>query len=175
MDVESLEQRLEELEQKLEDENDEPKKMSIIATKGSMDMAYPPLILATTAASFGWDVQIFYTFWGLDVLHEEKSQDLKMSAVGNPNMPLPNSIASLPFGDKAVTKIMEKKIDENGTASIDELIEMALELDVDLLACQMTMELMDYEEEDLIEGAEAGVGAASALNFMGEADVQLMI
>ncbi|WEL19598.1 DsrE/DsrF/DrsH-like family protein [Candidatus Nanohalococcus occultus] len=173
--IEKLEQRIEELEAKQSEDDEERKKLSIIATKGTLDMAYPPLILATTAASFGWDVQVFYTFWGLDVLHEEKSDNLEMSAVGNPSMPMPNSIAALPFGDKAVTKMMEHRMSENGTPSVRELIDTALDMDVELLACQMTMELMDYTDDELIDGVKSGVGAATALNFMGEADVQLML
>ncbi len=97
--------------------------MTIVATKGTLDMAYPPLILASTAAAFGWDVVVFHTFWGLDILHEEKSKNLKLSAVGNPSMPMPNAVAALPFMDNVATSMMEKKIKDNGTATIDELIE----------------------------------------------------
>ena len=98
-----LHARIQELEEKvagLETEvGDDQKKMTIVATKGSLDMAYPPLILASTAAAFGWEVIVFHTFWGLDILHEEKSADLKLSAVGNPNMPMPNALAALPGMD----------------------------------------------------------------------------
>ncbi|SER34986.1 DsrE/DsrF/DrsH-like family protein, partial [Natrinema salaciae] len=154
---------------------DDGKKMTIVATKGSFDMAYPPLILASTAAAFGWDVVVFHTFWGLDILHEEKSADLKLSAVGNPNMPLPNSIAALPGMDRMATKMMQKKIDENGTATIQELIDLSLEQGVDLQACQMTIELMDYDEDDFYDGVTTGVGAATALQHMAESDVQLLV
>ncbi len=75
---------------------DDTKKMSIIATKGTLDMAYPPLILASTAAAFGYEVTVFHTFWGLDILHEERSQNLKLSSVGNPNMPVPNAVGASP-------------------------------------------------------------------------------
>lgn len=173
--TQELEQRIEELEQKLDEIHNEPKKMSIIATKGSLDMAYPPLILATTAAAFGWDVKVFHTFWGLDILHKEKSQKLRLSAVGNPSMKLPNMVAALPGMDAMATRMMERKIEQNGTATIEELIEMALESGVDLQACQMTMELMGFDDEDLYEGVTTGVGAATALEFMGDADIQLMI
>ncbi|SER89281.1 DsrE/DsrF/DrsH-like family protein, partial [Natrinema salaciae] len=155
MSEEALRAQVEELEEKvasLETElGDDGKKMTIVATKGSFDMAYPPLILASTAAAFGWDVVVFHTFWGLDILHEEKSADLKLSAVGNPNMPLPNSIAALPGMDRMATKMMQKKIDENGTATIQELIDLSLEQGVDLQACQMTIELMDYDEDDFYD------------------------
>ncbi|ELZ10748.1 hypothetical protein C479_08053 [Halovivax asiaticus JCM 14624] len=157
------------------DTGDDGKKMTIVATQGTFDMAYPPLILASTAAAFGWDVVVFHTFWGLDILHEENSQDLKLSAVGNPNMPLPNAIAALPGMDAMATKMMEKKIDENGTATIEELIDLSLESGVDLQACQMTIELMDYDEDDFYDGVTTGVGAATAIQHMAESDVQLLV
>ncbi|OAQ54281.1 hypothetical protein HTG_01715 [Natrinema mahii] len=179
MTEEELRTQVAELEEKvaaLETEvGDDQKKMTIIATKGSFDMAYPPLILASTAAAFGWDVVVFHTFWGLDILHEEKSADLQLSAVGNPNMPMPNSIAALPGMDRMATWMMEKKIDENGTATIEELIDLSLEQGVELQACQMTIELMDYDEDDFRDDVTVGVGAATALQHMAESDIQLLV
>ncbi|MGM0605310.1 MAG: DsrE/DsrF/DrsH-like family protein [Halobacteriota archaeon] len=175
----SLLARIEELENEVSGLqtaiDDDQKKMTIVATKGTFDMAYPPLILASTAAAFGWDVVVFHTFWGLDILHEEKSKNLKLSAVGNPSMPMPNALAALPGMDSMATRMMEKKIEENGTATIEELIDLSLESGVDLQACQMTIELMDYDEEDFYDGVTTGVGAATALNHMADSDVQLMI
>lgn len=138
-------------------------------------MAYPPLILASTAAAFGWEVVVFHTFWGLDILHEENSKDLKLSAVGNPNMPMPNVVAAIPGMDAVATRMMRKKIDENGTATIEELIDLSLEQGVDLQACQMTIELMDYDEDDFYDGVTTGVGAATALQHMAESDIQLLV
>jgi len=179
VDLAALRTRVDELEDQLAevdvDAGDDQRTMTIIATKGSLDMAYPPLILASTAAAFGWDVVVFHTFWGLDVLHEEKSENLKLSAVGNPSMPMPNALAALPGMDALATRMMRKKIDDNGTASIQELIDVSLESGVDLQACQMTMELMDYDDDDMIDGVTTQVGAATALEHMADADVQLMI
>ena len=176
-DLAELTARVEELESSLADQrsDDSGKKMTIIATQGSFDMAYPPLILASTAAAFDWEVIVFHTFWGLDILHEEKSSDLKLSAVGNPNMPMPNAIAALPGMDAMATRMMRNKIDENGTATIEELIELSLDQGVDLQACQMTIELMDYDEDDFYDGVTTGVGAATALQHMAESDVQLLV
>ncbi|SDD28375.1 DsrE/DsrF/DrsH-like family protein [Natrinema hispanicum] len=179
MSEEALQERIEELEEQvasLETEvGDGQKKMTIVATQGTFDMAYPPLILASTAAAFGWDVVVFHTFWGLDILHEEKSSDLKLSAVGNPNMPMPNALAALPGMDRMATRMMEKRIDENGTATIEELIELSLDQGVDLQACQMTIELMEYDEDDFYDGVTTGVGAATALQHMAESDIQLLV
>jgi peroxiredoxin family protein len=180
VDVSALQAQVEELQAQLDDvqeavDEDGQKSMTIIATKGTLDMAYPPLILASTAAAFGWDVVVFYTFWGLDVLHEKKAKNLKLSAVGNPSLPMPNALAALPGMDSMATRMMEKKIADNGTASVEELIDLSIESGVDLQACQMTMELMEYEDEDMFDGVTTGVGAATALQHMAQADIQLMI
>jgi len=173
-EVRTLDDRLSAVEDRT-GSGDGSRTVSIIATKGSLDMAYPPLILASTAAAFDWDVTVFATFWGLDVLHEEKSKNLKLSAVGNPTMSMPNLVATLPGMDAMATRMMERKIDENGTASVEELVELSLDTGVDLQACQMTMELLDYDEDDLYDGVTTGVGAATALQGMADADVQLLI
>ncbi|WP_436924991.1 DsrE/DsrF/DrsH-like family protein [Halosimplex amylolyticum] len=169
--------RVEELETALSDatEDDDTQKMSIIATKGTLDMAYPPLILASTAAAFGYEVTVFSTFWGLDILHEERSKNLKLSSVGNPNMPVPNVVGALPGMDRVTTSMMEKKIDDNDTATIEELIETSLDMGVEFQACQMTIELMDYDEDDFYDGVTTGVGAATAIQDMADADIQLLV
>ena len=176
-EMEALRERVDELEASLADldDGDDTKQMTIVSTKGTLDMAYPPLILASTAAAFGWDVVVFHTFWGLDILHEEKSEDLKLSAVGNPSMPMPNAVAALPGMDAMATRMMRNKIDENGTATIKELIDLSLEQGVDLQACQMTTDLMDYDEDDFYDGVTTGVGAATALQHMADSDVQLLV
>lgn len=163
--------RVNELEDALAEatSEDDAKKMSIISTKGTLDMAYPPLILASTAAAFGYEVTVFHTFWGLEILHEERSKNLKLSSVGNPNMPVPNAVAALPGMDRVTTKMMEKKIDDNDTATIEELIETSLDMGVEFQACQMTIDLMDYDEDDFYDGVTTGVGAATALQDMAEA------
>lgn len=170
--ITSLENQFEELEAAT---NEGTPKMAIIATKGTLDMAYPPLILSSTAAAFGYEVTIFHTFWGLDILHEKKSNSLKLSSVGNPNIPVPNAIGALPGMDRVTTKMMEKQIERNDTASIEELIETALDMGVDLQACQMTMDLLDYDESDFYEGITTGVGAATAIQDMADSDIQLLI
>ena len=178
-DVAALRERVEELEEELSavetDADDGPKSMVIIATKGTLDMAYPPLILASTAAAFGWDVTVFHTFWGLEILHEENSKELGLSAVGNPNMGVPNAVAALPGMDRVTTTMMRRRIEDNDVASIEELMDTCRTMDVELQACQMTMDLLDYEEEDFYDGVTAGVGAATALEQMADADVQLLV
>ena len=179
VDITALQSRIEDLESELADvqaETDEgSKQMIIIATKGTLDMAYPPLILASTAAAFGWDVTVFHTFWGLEILHEDHSTELQLSAVGNPNMPVPNAIAALPGMDRVTTRMMEKRIANNDVATIAELVQLSLDSGVSLQACQMTIDLLDYDEEDFYDGVETGVGAASVFQRMAEADIQLLV
>ena len=178
--VADLQARIEELETEVSDlradvDDDGPQKMVIIATKGTLDMAYPPLILASTAAAFGYDVTVFHTFWGLEILHEENSKDLKLSSVGNPNMPVPNLVGALPGMDRMTTRMMQNKIADNDVASIEELIETSIASGVDLQACQMTIDLLGYDENDFYDGVTTGVGAASAFQDMVDADIQLLV
>ena len=179
VEIEELQSRIDELETELDDVrtelDDESDKMVIVATKGTLDMAYPPLILASTAAAFGYDVTVFHTFWGLEILHEENSTDLKLSSVGNPNMPVPNAIAALPGMDRMTTRMMRGKIEDNDVASVRELVELSLDSGVDLQACQMTIDLLGYDEGEFYDGVTAGVGAASAFQEMQEADIQLLV
>jgi peroxiredoxin family protein len=174
--VEALQERIEDLESGAAAEaTDDGKRMVIIATKGTLDMAYPPLILASTAAAFGWDVTVFHTFWGLEILHEERSKELQLSSVGNPNTPMPNALAALPGMDRLTTTMMNRQIDAVGTPTIDELVDTCLEMGADLQACQMTMDLMDYDADEFYGEVTTGVGAASALSEMAEADIQLLV
>ena len=75
-----------------------PRRLALVASKGSLDGAYPPLILAATAASLGWEAGIFFTFYGLDILHRKKHRKLKVASLGNPAMPvpLPSLVGALP-------------------------------------------------------------------------------
>lgn len=168
-EIEELEQRIEKMEE------DEEKSMSIIVTKGDMDEAYPALILGSTAASFGWDVNVFFTFYGLDIVHEEKHKSLKMSPLGNPNLGIPNILGIIPGMERFTTWFMKRKMDNHGVASVEELMELSIDSGVNMQACQMTMDLFGYNEDDLVDGVKSGVGAATALNQMSETDMQLLI
>ena len=143
------------------------KAMTIIVTKGSLDWAYPPFILATTAAAMGVNTTMFFTFYGLPLLL--KKLDLKISPMGNPamkmpmagmHMGMPNWASAIPGVDSAATSMMKDMIKKKGVASIEELRDMALEADVRMIACQMTMDLFEYKKDDMIDGLELG-GAAT--------------
>ena len=153
------------------------KKMAIIATKGTLDMAYPPLILASTAAALGWEVQVFFTFYGLQLLR--KSLDgIKISPLANPAMPMPVPmpvvVQMLPGMESMATMMMKAKMKKKGVASLEELRSLCLEADVKFIACQMTVDLFEFERSEFIDGIEYG-GAATFMKFAGETDVCLFI
>ena len=153
------------------------KKMAIIASKGTLDMAYPPFILATTAAALGWEVQIFFTFYGLQLLRKSLKK-IKISPLANPAMPMPVPmpvlLASMPGMQSMATTMMKQKIKKHGVASLEDLRTMCLEADIKMIACQMTIDLFEFKQSEFIDGIELG-GAATFLEFAGEADVTLFI
>lgn len=152
------------------------KRLALVASKGTLDQAYPPLILATTAASLGWEVGIYFTFYGLDILHEDRFRKLKMASLANPAGPiqLPNLVGALPGATKAATKVMQKWMNDSHMPSVPEFIEMSQDLGVTFFACATTMGVMGVTEEDLIDGCDVA-GAAAFLDFAAEADVQMFI
>jgi peroxiredoxin family protein len=153
----------------------------MIVTKGSLDWAYPPFILATTAAAMGLQVTMFFTFYGLTLL--KKKLDLGVSPLGNPamampmfgmHMGMPNIMSAIPGVDAAATIMMKSLIKKKGVASIEELREMAIEADVEMIACQMTMDLFEYSMDDMIEGPVLG-GAATYIESATKSDINLFI
>ena len=153
------------------------KKMAIIATKGALDMAYPPLILASTAAALGWDVQIFFTFYGLQLLRKNLD-GIRISPLANPAMPMPVPmpviVSVLPGMEAMATMMMKDKMKKKGVASLEELRSLCLEADVKFIACQMTVDLFEFQTSEFIDGIEYG-GAATFMKFAGETDVCLFI
>lgn len=157
------------------------KSMSIICTKGTLDWAYPPFILATTAAAMGVNVSMFFTFYGLALV--KKDLDLQISPLGKPDMAMPmggihmkmpNMIAMLPGVNAAATTMMKNLIAKKGVASIPQLREAAIESDIEMIACQMTLDLFEYKKEDLIPGIKLG-GAATYMENALKADINLYI
>lgn len=152
------------------------KKLAIIATKGTLDWAYPPFILASTAAALGYEVQIFWTFYGLQCL--KKDLNLQVTSLGNPGMPMPMPmpvlLQALPGMQAMMTTMMKAKMKKKGVASVADLRELCVEADVKMIACQMTVDLFDMNPGDFIEGVEFG-GAATFFEFAGEADITLYI
>ncbi|GAC1454359.1 MAG: hypothetical protein PVSMB4_14980 [Ktedonobacterales bacterium] len=152
------------------------RKVAIIASKGTLDMAYPPLILATTAAAMDAEVQIFFTFYGLNILKKDGPKHLQVAPIGNPAMPvpMPNILGMLPGMTPMATTMMKGMFAKHHVVTIQELLSQAIELGVKLIACQMTMEVMGIKRADLIDEIEVG-GAAMLLGFATGAHTTLFI
>jgi len=152
------------------------KKLAIIATKGTLDWAYPPFILASTASALGYDTEIFFTFYGLQLL--KKDLTLQVSPLGNPGMPMPMPvpviIQALPGMQSMMTMMMKQKMKSKGVASVEELRELCVEAEVRLVACQMTVDLFEFDTKEFIDGIEYG-GAATFFEFAGQSDICLYI
>jgi peroxiredoxin family protein len=165
-----------------------PKRLALIASKGSLDWAYPPLILSSAAVSMGWDVSVFFTFYGLPLLL--KDLNAKVTPLGNPampmkmpfgsqgfqsiNWPIPTFAMSIPGFSDLTTNLMKQTFKNKGVASIEELRSICIEGGATLIACQMTMDVFGFMKEDFIPECSVA-GAASFLEFAADADVQLFI
>jgi peroxiredoxin family protein len=156
------------------------KKLAIISTKGTLDWAYPPFILASTAAALGYETQIFFTFYGLQLL--KKNLKLSVSPLGNPGMPMPMAMdkwfpiigTAIPGMQAIMTMMMKQKMKSKGVASIEDLRSLCLEAEVKMIACQMTVDLFDMSSSEFIDGIDYA-GAATFFEFAGESDVNLFI
>jgi len=164
--------------------------MAIIATKGTLDWAYPPFILASTASALGWDSSIFFTFYGLLLL--KKDLDCDVSPLGNPAMPMkmpfgpkwfqdvswpmPNLLmAGVPGFEKVATSLMKKTFKNKGVATVEELRGLCVEADVSLIACQMTVDVFGFDRSEFIMEVTDYVGATSFLPIAQKSDVCLFM
>jgi peroxiredoxin family protein len=164
--------------------------MAIIATKGTLDWAYPPFILASTASALGWDTSIFFTFYGLLLL--KKDLDCDVSPLGNPAMPMkmpfgpkwfqdvswpmPNLLmAGVPGFEKLATGLMKKTFSNKGVATVEELRELCVEAEVEMVACQMTVDVFGFDQSEFIDEVTDYVGATSFLPVAQKADVCLFM
>ena len=165
------------------------KRLAIIASKGTLDWAYPPFILASTAAAMDMEVGIFFTFYGLPLL--QKNIEAKVAPQTNPAMPMkmpfgpqgfqsmewpiPNILANnIPGYETMATSFMKKTFAKKGVASVEELREICVESGVKLIACQMTMDVFGFQPDEFIDGIDIG-GAATFLEFASEADISLFV
>ena len=154
----------------------EIKRVALVASKGTLDMAYPPLILATTAAAMGMEVGIFFTFYGLDILNKKKLSSLKVSPIANPAapMPVPNILGMIPGGTWAATFVMKRMMSAQRMPTVPQLLDICKQFDVKLIGCTTTMGVMGVAKEDLIDGVDLG-GAATFLEYAAKAQVTLFV
>lgn len=162
----------------------------MLVSKGTLDWAYVTFIISSTAAAMDWDVSVFFTFYGLGLLKKELDPDI--SPLGNPAMPMkmpfgpnwfrdvewniPNLVmAGIPGFEKAATGLMKRTLEQKGVAPIQALRELSIEAGVELIACQMTVDLFSWKKEDFIPGISDWAGAATYLTKAQGADVSLFI
>ena len=170
-------------------ESNGEKRMALIASKGTLDWAYPPFILASTAAAMDMEVGVFFTFYGLTLL--KKDIKPKVAPHTNPAMPMkmpfgpegfqqiewpmPNVLmGNIPGFETMATSLMKQTFKNKGVATIEELRDICLESGVKLIGCQMTMDVFGFEKDDFVDGVDVG-GAATFLEFAAESDIQLFI
>jgi peroxiredoxin family protein len=167
---------------------DAPNRLALISSRGSLDWAYPPFILASAAGAMGWEVGVFFTFYGLPLLLKEL--DPEVSSLGNPAMPMkmpfgpqgfqnvnwtiPTILQAAPGFGSLTTSLMKQTFKKKGVATISELRDMCIELDVQLIACQMTMDVFGFQKDDFIPESNVG-GAAAFLEYASTADIQLFV
>ena len=158
--------------------NPASRRAAIIASKGTLDWAYPPLILANAAAAAGMQVSMFFTFYGLNIIHRDFEKKLKVDPVGNPAMPMPvpmpDVVTGMPGMVTMASKMMRSRFKKNNVATIRTLLDSARELEVRLIACQMTVDVFDYAPEEFIDGIEFG-GAAAFMSEARRSEVNLFI
>jgi peroxiredoxin family protein len=162
--------------------------LSMLVTRGTLDWAYPPFIIGSTAKALGWDVTLFFTFYGLGLL--KKRPDLKISALGNPAMPMkmpfgppwfrsiewkmPNLVmAAVPGFENLATSLMRETLRQKGVAPVEELRQICIETEVNLMACQMTVDLFGWNKEDFIPEISEWAGAATFLTVARDSTVCL--
>ena len=150
-------------------------KLVIICSKGSLDMAYPPLMLATTAAAMGMQVDLYFTFWGMNMITKKTIDSLIIPSVGNPALPMPNILGMLPGMSSMVTSMMKKNMQKIKMPSIREMIATAKEGGVRFHACSPSMNMMGLTKEDLIPEVDDIIGAATYLELASEDAITLFI
>jgi peroxiredoxin family protein len=143
-----------------------PRKLSLIASKGSLDMAYPPLILANAARMSGVEVHMFFTFWGLDIITKKKQKGLHVATVGNPSMHpwfhIPTLLGVLPGMAAAASWMMRGEIAKLDFPPVDEFVQLVMDAGAHVYGCKMSMDMMKLTQKDLVGGASV----LGAMEFM---------
>ena len=150
-------------------------RLVIVCSKGSLDMAYPPLFLATTAAAMGMQVDLYFTFWGMNMISKKTIDSLKVSSVGNAALPIPNILGMIPGMSSMMTTMMKKRMQKIKVPSVRDMIATAKESGVKFHACSNTMEIMGFKKEDLIPEVDDIIGAATYLDLASEDAITLFI
>jgi peroxiredoxin family protein len=152
-------------------------RLAIIASKGTLDWAYPPLMLALQAARKGWEVAIFFTFYGLNIIHRRKGKHLQVAPLGNPAMPMPvpNLLGAIPGMTALATLLMRWQFRHRKVPSVDELLQRVIDAGVKLYPCGFSIDVYGYKPEDFVPGCEKRLGSPEFLEFAKDAQVTLFV
>jgi peroxiredoxin family protein len=150
-------------------------KLVIVCSKGSLDMAYPPLMLATTGAAMGMEVDLYFTFWGINMLRKKTVDSLKISPVGNPAMPMPNILGMIPGMTRLATRMMKKSMTKMKMPTVQDMIKTAHDAGVRFHACSPSMQMMNLTKDDLIPEVDDIIGATTYLDLASDDAITLFI
>jgi peroxiredoxin family protein len=150
-------------------------KLVIVCSKGSLDMAYPPLMLATTGAAMGMEVHLYFTFWGINMVRKKTVESLKVSPVGNPAMPMPNILGMIPGMTRLATRMMKGSMEKMKMPTIKEMIKTAKESGVHFHACSPSMQMMNITKDDLIPEVDDIIGATTYLDLASDDAITLFV
>lgn len=148
-----------------DEEDGKGRKLCIICSKGSLDMAYPGLVLANAALGEGIETHLFFTFWGFDIIKKKSMADLHFTPVGNPAAHMPTMVTGLPGMTALATHMMKKQIDEIDVPEVPEFLELITEAGGHLWACRMSADMMHLDEGDLYEGVEGIINATDFIEL----------
>ena len=148
-----------------DDDVETGRKLAIICSKGSLDMAYPGLILGNAALGEGVELHLFFTFWGFDIITKGRMEDLKFSPVGNTAAHIPAALAPLPGMTSMATHMMQKSMDALEIPAVPEFLDLIVASGGHLWACQMSADMNKLKKEDLYDGVEAIINASSFIEM----------
>jgi peroxiredoxin family protein len=133
---------------------EEPKKMMLILSKATLDSVYATFVLANGARMEGIDAEIFFTFFGLEVVQKDKLEKLHIATVGNPAMHMPTLLGSLPGVEALATKMMKKEMEKLDLPTVKEFLEILSDSGCRLWGCKLAMDMFHLKREDLIDQIE---------------------
>ena len=152
-------------------DDDTDRKICFVCSKGTLDMAYPALIMANGALGEGIETHIFFTFWGMDMITKKTMDDLKFTILGNPATHMPQGLGGLPFMTSMATKMMKKQLADLEVPEVPEFLQMLSDMGAHLWACKMSVDMMDLDEDDLFDEVEDIINVSEFMELSGGAQI----
>ena len=141
------------------------RKLCMVVSRGTLDGAYPALIMANAAAAEGIDTHLFFTFWGMDVITDKKMDKMVVTPVGNTSMPIPQALAPLPGMSTMATKMMKKQMADLDVPDVREFMEMLRDMGVTMWACRMSVDMMGLGMDDFFDGVKDIISAGDFMEL----------